>query len=102
MTGSRQGRPSPSETMMHSPLVSDFPLYFRKLFRLYRKLSQFYLFPEECLDFDPPKFLMTFFLVIDHKFRISPLFSLFQYISLPCFPKIIISLYFSKFPPIFP
>src|SRR6218665_3331852 len=24
---------------------------------------------------------MTFFLVIDHKFRISPLFSLFQYIS---------------------
>src|SRR6218665_3628819 len=39
---------------------------------------------------------MTFFLVIDHKFRISPLFSLFQYIS-PCFAKIIFSPYFYNF-----
>ena len=38
-------------------------------------------FPERFLHFHPPKFLMTFFLVIDHKFRISPLFSLFQFIS---------------------
>ena len=44
---------------------------------------------------------MTFF-VIDHKFkfRISSLFSLFQYIP-PCFAKIIIPPYFDKFPPCF-
>jgi len=30
-------------------------------------------FPEKISDFHPPKFLMTFFLVIDHKFWISPI-----------------------------
>src|SRR6218665_3205651 len=41
---------------------------------------------------------MTFFLVIDHKFRISPLFSLFQYIS-PLFRENYYSHYFGKFSP---
>src|SRR6218665_1143993 len=45
-------------------------------------------------------FFSFFFLVIDHKFRISPLFSLFRYIS-PRFSKIIISPYFDKFSPCF-
>ena len=68
------------------PLVSDFPLYFRKMFRLYRKLSQFYLFPEKCLDFYPPKFLMTFF---SHRPQISnfpPIFPLSVHFP-PLFPK---------------
>jgi len=43
---------------------------------------------------------MTFFLIIEYKFCISPIFSLLQYISL-CFRKIIISPYFCKFPPDF-
>ena len=44
---------------------------------------------------------MTFFLVINHKFRISPCFPCFGYISL-CFAKIIFSPLLSKmYPPIF-
>ena len=35
----------------------------------------------------PEKFLDDLFLVIDHKFRISPQFSLFQYISPTLFSK---------------
>src|SRR6218665_131977 len=40
-------------------------------------------FPDKILDFHPPKFLMTLYLVIDHKFTNFelPLFSLFQHIS---------------------
>src|SRR6218665_3454466 len=64
---SSSGASIPSETMMHFPPCFRFPSLFKKKF----------------LDFHPPKFLMTFFLVIDHKFRITPLFSLFQYISPP-------------------
>ena len=67
--------------MMHFPPVSDFPL-FSKNFRTLTKIFKILPFPERFLDFHPPKFLMTFFLVIDHKFRISrPLFPLFQCIS---------------------
>src|SRR6218665_2025720 len=110
--------------MMHFPSVSDSPL-FPKHFLTPWKMSQILPFPETFLDFHPPKFLMTFFLVINHKFRISPLFSLFQYISLlfplhssfpshfppyfrcfstfpPCFTKIILSpLLLQIFPPLF-
>src|SRR6218665_107075 len=43
---------------------------------------------------------MTFFLVIDHKFRISPLFSLFQYISPSVSRKLFFPPYFYKFPPV--
>ena len=43
---------------------------------------------------------MTFFLVNHHKFQISPLFSLFQYIS-PLFRENYSSPYFNKFSPLF-
>ena len=63
-----QGRPSPPETMMHFPSpVSDFPL-FSKNVQTPRKIFTILLFPGKFLDFHPPKFLMTFFLVIDYKF----------------------------------
>jgi len=70
--------------MMHFPLF-QIPLYFRKIFRLW-KIFKILPFPEKF----PPKFLMTIFLVIDHKFRISPFFSCFSTFP-PCFAKIIIS-----------
>ena len=69
-----QGRPSPLRPWCISPPVSDFPPIFEKF-------SKCYPFPEKFLEFHP-----TFFLVIDHKFWISPLFSLFQYIC-PLFSK---------------
>src|SRR6218665_1170973 len=71
------------------------------------------LFPEKFLDFHPPNFLMTFFLVIDRKFRIPPI-SLFQYISplffenyyfpptftnFPMFSKNLHASYVFRFPP---
>src|SRR6218665_3833392 len=100
-----QGRPSPSETMMHfRPLFQIFPLFSRN-FQTLRKMLTILPFPEKFLDFHPPKFLMTFFLVIDHKFRISPLFPenysfpLLLQIS-PCFRQI--HLLFTYFTCIFP
>src|SRR6218665_2091376 len=96
-----QGRPSPPKTMMHfSLLFQIFPL-FSKNFRAFRKMLTILPFPDKFLHFHPPKFLMTFFLVIDHKFRISPLFSLFSTFP-PCFAKIILSLLLLQiFPPVF-
>src|SRR6218665_406795 len=87
--------------MMHFPSLFQISPYFRTIFGLSEIFLRFYLFQKNFLTFSrQPKFLMTFFLVIDHKFRISPLFSLFQYIP-PCFAKIFLSPYFSKFPPCF-
>src|SRR6218665_465422 len=62
--------------MMHFPHCFRFSPQFRKNFRTFLKFLTILPF----LDFHPPKFLTTFFLFIDQKFRISPLFSLFQYI----------------------
>ena len=81
--------------MMHFPPCFRFPPYFRKIFGLSEKFLQFYLFPTNCLTFIRQNFWWPFFLVIDHKFRISPLFSLFQYIS-PLFREHV------SFPPTFP
>src|SRR6218665_469100 len=68
--------------MMHFPPLFQISPLFPKKFRTFRNFFTILPFPEKFLDFHPPKFLMTFFfLVIDHKFRNSPLFSLFQYIS---------------------
>src|SRR6218665_1929441 len=64
-TGKYQHRPGAS--MMHFPPISDFP-YFRKIFGLWGKFFTILRFPKKFLDFHPPKFLMTCFLVIDHKF----------------------------------
>ena len=83
------------------PSVSDSPLFSKK-FPTVENFQNFNLsFSRKILDFHPPKFLMTFFLVIDHKFCNSPLFSLFQYIS-PLFRKIhLLFTYFMciSFPP---
>src|SRR6218665_1232034 len=86
----------PPETMMHFPPVSDSPL-FLKNFETMRKIFSILPFPDKFLDFHPPKFLMTFF----HKFRISPLFSLFQHISSLFHENYYFPPYFSKFPPCF-
>jgi len=86
----------PSETMMHFPPVSDFPPIFDK-FSDFEKIFYNFTFSRKISSFSSAKISDDLFLVIDHKFRI-PLFSLFQYISPPCFAKIIISPYFSKFP----
>ena len=75
----------PPETMMHFPLFQISP-YFRKIFRLWGKFSQF----EKFLHFHPPKFLMTFF---SHRPQISnfaPIFPVSVHVP-PCFAKIIIS-----------
>ena len=56
------------------PPVSDFLLFSKKFLTL-KKIFTILPFPEKFLDFHPPKFL---FLVIDHKFRISPHFSCFS------------------------
>src|SRR6218665_302254 len=50
--------------MMHFPPVSDFPL-FSKNFKTLWKIYKIIPFPKKISDFHPPKFLMTFFLVIE-------------------------------------
>ena len=67
----RQGV-DPPEVMMHFPPVSDSP-HFWKIFRLYQKFSKFYLFPKNFSILIRQNFWWPF-LVIDHKFRISPFF----------------------------
>src|SRR6218665_3031488 len=79
--------------MMHFPLCFRFPPYSRKIFRLCGKFSKCYLSAEKNSRFSSAKISKDLFLVIDHKILISPLFSLFQYIS-PLFP-----ICFEKFPP---
>ena len=94
-----QGHPSPLRPWcIFPPPVSDSP-YFRKIFWLWRKCSQFYLFPTNFLIlFSSAKISDDLFLVIDRKFRISPYFACFNTFP-PCFGKIIISSYFDKFSP---
>ena len=96
---------SPSQGV-HPPWDHDafppcfrYPPYFRKMFRLWGKFSQFYLFSKNFLIFIRRNFRWLFF---SHRPQTSnsPPFSLFQYISL-CFAKIIIPPYFDKFPSLF-
>jgi len=65
---------------MHFPPCFRFPPYFRKVFLLSGKFMKFYLFPTKFPIFIRQNFWRPFFLV-DHKFRISPLFCLFYCIS---------------------
>jgi len=60
------------------PLFQISP-YFRKIFGLSEFFLQFYLFPKNFLTFIRQNFWWLF-LVIAHKFRLSPLFSLFRHI----------------------
>src|SRR6218665_1620815 len=75
------GASIPPETMMHFPPLFQISPLFLENFRTFWKISTILPFPEKFLDFHLPKFLMTFFLVIDHKFPILSIFWLFQYIS---------------------
>ena len=50
------------------------------------KILEILPFPENFFDFHPPKFLMTFYCHQPQISRISPLFSVFKYIS-PYFEK---------------
>src|SRR6218665_437043 len=90
----------PPETMMHFPPMFQISPLFSKNFQTLWKIFSILPFPEKILHFHPPKFLMTFFLVIDHKFRISPYFPCFSTFP-PCFAKIIICPpNFQNFPPV--
>src|SRR6218665_3612413 len=85
--------------MMHFPSVSNFPHIFEKIsvehfqnFTFSRKISRI---------FSSAKISDDLFLVIDHKFRISPLLSLFQYIFPPVSQKLLFPPSFDKFPSVF-
>ena len=86
----QSGASIPPETMMQFPLFQISP-YFLKLFRLWGKFSQFYLFPRN--------FWWPFF---SHRPQISnfPIFPISVHLPPTCFAKIIISPYFDKFPPV--
>src|SRR6218665_2180092 len=91
------GASIPAETMMHFPPCLRFSPYVRKIFRLENVPN--FTFSQKISRFSSAKISDDLFLVIDHKFRIYPLFSLFQYIS-PLFRENY-SPYFEKFSPLF-
>ena len=72
---------------MHFPLVSDFPLFSKKIptlwkiFKIVRFLVKISRFSSARISDD-----LFLFLVIDHKFRIFPYFSCFSKFP-PCFAK---------------
>src|SRR6218665_1373712 len=69
-----QGRPSPTETMMHFPPLFQISLLFSKKFQTLRKIFTILFFPEKFLDFSSAENSDDLFLVINHKFQISPIF----------------------------
>src|SRR6218665_2857427 len=85
--------------MMHFPLCFRFTPIFEKFSKLSGKFFYFTFF-REISRFSSAEISDDHFLVIDHKFRIPPLFSLFQYIP-PVSPKLFFPPYFDKFPPCF-
>ena len=88
------GASIPPEAMMHFPPVSDFPPVFEKIFDFLENFKNF-TFPEKISHFHPPKFLTTFILVINHKFRIFTAFPPLNRENL-LFPPT-----FLNFPPVF-
>src|SRR6218665_315795 len=88
--------------MMHFPLLFQISFLFSKNVQTLWKIFTILPFPETFLHhYHPLKFLMTFFLVIDHKFRIYSSFSLFQYIFPPVSQKLSFPPYFDKCSPCF-
>ena len=81
------------------PPVSDLTPCFRKIFRFFGKFQKCYLFPKSFCDFLPPKFLMTFFLVIDHKLWIPPPILPVLVHSPPDWRKLLFPPTFTNFPP---
>ena len=77
-----------------SPFVSESPHYFRHISQTPSKIYPILPFPTKFSDFYPPKFLMTFVLVIDHKFRNTPP----NFALPPIFEIFLVSLLFLNFP----
>src|SRR6218665_1765553 len=90
----------PPETMMHFPPVSDFPPIFENFSDSEENFHNF-TFSRQISGFSSAEISDDLFLVIDHKFRISSLFSLFQYISPLFCENYYFSPYFDKFFPLF-
>src|SRR6218665_2339056 len=84
-----QGRPSPTETMMHFPPLFQISLLFSKNFQTLRKIFTILPFPEKFLDFSSAE--ISDDLLFSHQPQISnfPLFSMFQYISPPVSRKLL-------------
>ena len=93
------GRPSPLRPWCISPLFQIPPPIFEKCSDSVENFQNL-TFSRKISWFSSPKVSYDLFLVSDHKCRISPLFSLFQYSS-PCFAKIIISPLLWQIPPLF-
>jgi len=87
----------PPEAMMHSPRFR-FPPYFRKILGLSGKFKNLTL-SRKNFPFSSAKISDDLFLVIDHKFRISPYFPCFSAFP-PWFAKNYYSPYFSKSLPV--
>src|SRR6218665_2271874 len=88
--------------MIHFPPCFRFPPIFEKISDSVENFPNF-TFSRKISRFSSAKISHDLFLVIDHKFRISPLFSLFHYIS-PLFLEnyyFLPLLYFEKFSPCF-
>jgi len=95
-----QGRPSPLRPCCTSPLFQVSP-YFRKIFRLYGKFSNFYLFPTNLSIFLRQNFSLPFFSNRPQISNFPPYLASFSTFPPPCLAKIIIFPYCEKFPPVF-
>jgi len=73
----QSGASIPPETIIHFPPVSYFPLIFEKFSDSKENFRNF-TFSRKISWFSSAEISDDFFLVIGHKFQISPLFSLFQ------------------------
>ena len=97
--GGKAGAPIPPETMMHFPLFQISPL-FLKSFRTFGNFFYNFTFSRKMSSLSSAKISDDLlFLVINHKFRISPLFSLFHYIS-PSVSRKFFHPTFTNFPPV--
>src|SRR6218665_2404065 len=79
----------PPEAMMHFPPVSDFPTIFDKISASVENFQNV-IFSRKSFRFSSAKISDDLFLVIDHKFRISPYFPCFS-----TFPPVRENYYFS-------
>src|SRR6218665_1784630 len=83
--------------MMHFPPCFRFLPYFSKNFHTLWKIFTILPFPQQFLDFHPPKFLMTFFKSSTTNFEFPPYFLCFS-----TFPPVSRKLFFPPTLTIFP
>ena len=95
-----QGRPSPLRQWCIFPLFQISPLFPKKIVKSTETFSNF-TFSQKFFDFHPPKFLMSYFFVIDYKqiLNFPPIFAVSVHFLL--FRENYYFPYFSKFPPEF-